>query len=127
VSEFVADASAILAFIRGEAGERKVAKWREQCLVATINLMEAYSRLIRYEMDPASVQQVLRETFPQTVPLERGLAEDSAALHAASRSFGLSYADCVCLVLGNHRRATVLTADRRWKDLQLGVKVELIR
>ena len=48
-------------------------------------------------------------------------------LHATTRKLGLSYADCVCLALGNQRKATVLTADRRWKEVEFEVTVELIR
>lgn len=127
VSEYVADASSVLAFVRGEQGERKVAKVREQCVVASPNLMEAFSRLMRYEMAADSVQRILRESFPRVVPLERDLAESSAALHATTRNWGLSYADCVCLTLGRRQKATVLTADRRWKEMDFEVNVELIR
>lgn len=127
MSEFIADASAVLAFARGETGDKKVAEVRERCVVSTLNMMEAFSRLMRYDVPAESVQTFLRETFPRTVDLDRDLAETSAALHATTRGMGLSYADCVCLALGSQRKATVLTADRRWKDVPLDVSVELIR
>lgn len=127
MSEFIADASAILAFARGESGDKRVGEVRERCVVSTLNMMEAFSRLMRYDLPAESVQTFLRETFPRTVDLDRDLAETSAALHATTRGMGLSYADCVCLALGSRRKATVLTADRRWKDVPLDVSVELIR
>jgi PIN domain nuclease of toxin-antitoxin system len=127
VIEFVADASAVLAFARGEKGERQISRVREQCVVSTLNLLEAFSKLVRYDMPADRVRLFLRESFPHVVPLDRDLAETSAVFHAATRGLGLSYADCVCLTLGSQRKATVLTADRDWKKVELNVKVELIR
>ena len=127
VSEFVLDASAVLAYARGEAGEKKVAKVREKSVVSALNLLEAFSKLVRYEVPADSVRTFLREAFPRVVPLDRDLAEDSAVLHAASRKMGLSYADCVCLALGQQRKATVLTADRRWTAIEPKLPIELIR
>jgi ribonuclease VapC len=127
VSEFVADASAILAFAQGERGEKHVAKVREQCVVASVNLMEVFSKLIRCDMPVDQVRGFLRESFPRVIPLDRELAESSAILHAATRQLDLSYADCVCLALGSQRQATVLTADRNWKKVEFNVTVELIR
>lgn len=127
VSEFVADASAVLAFVNGEEGERHVARVRESCIVASPNLMEAFSKLVRHQMSVEHVGVFLREAFPRVVPLDRDLAETSAVLHAATRKLDLSYADCVCLCLAKHRKATVLTADRDWAKVELDVKIELIR
>jgi PIN domain nuclease of toxin-antitoxin system len=127
VSEFVADASAVLAFARGEPGEKRVAKVRGDCLVVSLNLLEAFSKLVRYEMPADQVQGFLREAFPRVEAVDRRLAETAAVLHATTRTLGLSYADCVCLAFGASRQAIVLTADRRWKDVKLDVNVELIR
>ena len=127
MSEFIADASAILAYIQGEKGEKRVAKVREQCVVATVNLIEAYSKLVRRGMPAESVQMVLRQSFPRTSPLDRELAEDAALLHASTRGNGYSYADCVCLALGMQTKAIVLTTDSRWTELSGDVNVELIR
>lgn len=126
VSDFVADASAILAFVQGVKGEARVAAARERCIVATINLIEAYSKLVRKDMSPEDVRLILRQSFPKTFPVDRELAESSALLHASSRDLGFSYGDCVCLALGMQTRAIVLTTDKRWTELKLDVKVELI-
>ena len=127
MTEFVADASAMLAFARGEPGEKRVAKVREHCIVSSLNLLEAFSKLVRCDVPAEQVRLFLRESFPRVIPIDRDLAESSAIFHASSRNLGLSYADCVCLVLGNQRGAVVLTADRGWKKVDLNVKVELIR
>lgn len=127
MSEFVADASAVLAFALGEPGEKRVAKARSDCLVVSLNLLEAFSKLVRCEMPADRVQGFLREAFPRVEAVDRQLAESAAVLHATTRTFGLSYADCVCLAFGASRQATVLTADRRWKEVKIDVKVELIR
>jgi ribonuclease VapC len=127
VSEFVVDASAVLAFANGEPGEKHVARVRESCVVASPNLMEAVSKLVRKQMPVEHVRVFLREAFPRVVPLDRDLAETSAVLHAATRKLELSYADCVCLCLANQRKATVLTADHDWAKVELDVKIELIR
>lgn len=127
MSEFVIDASAILALARGEAGNTRVAEVRAQCIVSAVNLLESFSTLVRYDMPIDYVQGFLREAFPRVEPVDRELAERSAVLHAASRSLGLSLADCVCLALGATRRATVLTADRRWSEGEFNVTLELIR
>lgn len=127
MSEFVADASAVLAFARGEPGEKRVAKVRNDCLVVSLNLLEAFSKLVRYEMPADQVQGFLREAFPRVEALDRRLAETAAVLHATTRTLGLSYGDCACLAFGAARQATILTADRRWKEVKLDVRLELIR
>lgn len=127
MSEFVADATAIVAFARGEKGESQVAAVLHGCLVSSVNLTEAYSRLVRYGTAKEEVEGFLREFFPVVVPQDRQQAELSAVIHVENRRLDLSYADCACLALGVVRKATVLTADRIWKDASLDVKLKFIR
>jgi PIN domain nuclease of toxin-antitoxin system len=127
VSEYVADASAVLAFARGEPGEKRVGNVRASCILSSLNLMECFSKLVRYDIPADQVRSFLRESFPRVIPLDRELAEHSAVLHTKLHKLGISYADCACLSLGMQRKATVLTADRTWKQIELDVKVEFIR
>jgi ribonuclease VapC len=48
-------------------------------------------------------------------------------LHAETRRTGVSLGDRFCLALARELSLPALTADRRWKDLGLGVEIQLIR
>jgi PIN domain nuclease of toxin-antitoxin system len=48
-------------------------------------------------------------------------------LIAQTRPFSLSLGDRACLALALQRQATVYTTGRAWKNLDLGIKVEVIR
>ena len=50
-----------------------------------------------------------------------------AWMRPATRAAGLSLADRTCLALARRLALPVLTADRSWSDLELGVDVRLIR
>jgi PIN domain nuclease of toxin-antitoxin system len=51
----------------------------------------------------------------------------AATLRPATRKLGLSLEDRSCLALGLASRHTVVTAERTWGKLQIGVKIEVIR
>ena len=68
-----------------------------------------------------TIHGVVRETRPVS-----GEAETAVATPAA-RQDGLSLGDRACLALAMRERSRVLTADRAWSDLDLGVELALIR
>ncbi len=66
--------------------------------------------------------------MPQTVtPFGEKQAFLTASLRAVTASRGLSLADRACLALGKMKQAAVLTGDRKWKGIDVGVEVILIR
>lgn len=127
MNEFVVDASAVIALARGERGFEQVENVRDRSVVSAVNLMEAFSRLVRHDVDPERVQSFLRQAFPSAVPFDREQAETAAMIHAGTRSAGLSLGDCACLALASLRKTPVLTADKAWLDLQLDVEIVMIR
>ena len=66
-------------------GEKRVGVVREDCVVSSINLLEARSKLVRYDVPAEQVKLFLRESFPRVIPVDRELAESSAVFHAATR------------------------------------------
>jgi PIN domain nuclease of toxin-antitoxin system len=48
-------------------------------------------------------------------------------LRAATAHRGLSLGDRACLALAIRENATAVTADRKWADLRVGCRIELIR
>ncbi|MFZ1106612.1 MAG: PIN domain-containing protein [Hyphomicrobiaceae bacterium] len=61
------------------------------------------------------------------VPFDEELARQTGALRPATRSLGLSLGDRACLALAQRERLPVLTADRSWAKLDLGIAITMVR
>lgn len=127
MSSAVLDASALLAFLRREPGAETVAAALADCSISSVNLAETYSRLVRSGGSPESVARHVERLQIPVVAFDEPQARVAASIHSQSRRYGLSLADCACLALGVSSRAMVLTADRAWGQLVLGVEIVLIR
>lgn len=55
------------------------------------------------------------------------LALEAARLRGATRPRGLSLGDRFCLSLAARLALPVLTTDRAWADLDLGIDIRLVR
>lgn len=126
-SGVVLDASAVLAVLFEEEGAAVVARHLIGGCVSAVNHSEVLARAARRcdstEMASRQVDR-LRLTV---VPFDAEQAVVTASLVPAGRPLGLSLADRACLALGLVRGRAVLTADRAWAGLDIGVAVEVIR
>lgn len=129
----VLDASALLAFIQGEAGRETVgAALAEGAVINAVNYAEVLSRLGDRGDEPTTAhrrleQQGLIGGLLEVIPL---LGEDAvtiARLRPVTRAQGLSLGDRACLATALRLERPVLTADRGWANIDVGVTVRLIR
>lgn len=120
----VLDASAILAFLGGEAGHDQVGRVlaRETCLVSAVNWSEVWQKALQHSL-PLSALHALANLV-DIVDVDRAQAERAASLW--SEAPNLSIADRMCLALAAERRQPALTADRAKSSLA-GVQIVLIR
>jgi ribonuclease VapC len=123
----VFDASAVLAVARREPGAERLIGLRDRALLSAVNAAEVYAKLLAAGLSESQVVDGLRAVVRRVVPFDDEQSRLAGAIHAATRSRGLSLGDCACLALGRTRVLPVFTADRAWADLDLGVTVELIR
>jgi ribonuclease VapC len=129
----VADASALLAYLQSEPGEDIVAEAMAGGLVmSTVNVAEVLSKLADAgaTAEGALTTLIERGVLAGTVttePFSDGDALNSAKLRERTISAGLSLADRACLALGMRLGLPVLTADRVWASLDIGVVVQVIR
>ncbi len=123
----VADASAILAMLDREPGHERVAAELPATVMSTVNLAEIVTSLINKGIPAADARRTTESLEIETVPLDRELALAAGALREVTRSHGLSLGDRACLALGRHLALPVLTADRTWAELDVGIEIQLIR
>ena len=123
----VLDSSALIAFLSGEAGAQSAAQSIPGALLCSVNLAEIFAVLMRRGETNSRVRTIVALSQVEIVPFDGGLAEACGTLISRTRESGLSLADCACLALGVRENLPVLTADRAWKELDLGLEVRLIR
>ena len=123
----VLDASALLALIRGEAGADRVVACLSWAVISTVNQAEIQAKLVSAGIEEKLAWWHIAEAGCPAIPFDEEQARIAGGLVQVTRPLGLSLGDRACLALAVHREATVYTTDRAWKDLDLGITVEVIR
>jgi ribonuclease VapC len=127
MAEVVLDTSAVLALLRNEPGAEPVRAALPAAAMSAANYAELISKLIE-RGSPASEAIISAADLGLTVvALGAAAAVRVGAMHETTRGRGISLGDRACLALGAELALPVLTADRAWAELDLGIEVVLIR
>lgn len=123
----VLDASAVLAYLKQEPGADKVAKAIPRGIISSVNLAEVVSKLSEDAVTEEAVAVQVALLAVPVISFDERQALRTGALRKATAHYGLSLGDRACLALAEQERLPILTADRVWKALDLGLEVMLIR
>ncbi|MBD2295084.1 type II toxin-antitoxin system VapC family toxin [Anabaena sphaerica FACHB-251] len=133
MNKSVLDASAFLAYLRDEPGAEIVENALiNGCYISIINWVEVLSKIVDLGESPDEVIKQLRDEGLLENSLEIIACNEEDALNIAkfrplTKSTGLSLGDRACLALGKRLNLPVLTADKVWTSLSLGITINLIR
>ncbi len=120
-------ASALLAMLQAEAGADRVEALLDGSVVSTVNWTEVIQKAQARGVDTTGLAHELIGAGLQIVSFDLAAAERGGLLWADTWGQGLSLGDRACLAAALERGLPVLTADRAWTELNLGVTVESIR
>lgn len=121
------DSSALLAVVFRERGSEAAAQALNGAMISAVNAAEVVSRLVDSGAGAADARAVLLAFGLTIQPFDAALAIDAGLLRASTRALGLSLGDRACMALARRERARVITADRSWAVLDIGVEIALIR
>ena len=128
MSSSVLDASALLALVSMEPGGEQVREAvRNGAAISTVNLSEVVAKLADDGVSAEEIHRTLDAFDLEAVGFDEALAYRAGLLRPLTRGAGLSLGDRCCLALAQQLDLPVLTADRSWQSLQLGVRVDVIR
>jgi PIN domain nuclease of toxin-antitoxin system len=123
----VLDASAVLAVLNGERGEKKVIPLLAESAMSSVNLTEIGAKLLEAGMDEQSARAAVAVLgIGEIVDFDEAQAWEAAKLRPLTKQYGLSLGDRACLSLAIKRNLPAVTADKEWSKLKL-CKVLVIR
>jgi ribonuclease VapC len=127
MADCVLDASAVLARLRQERGSDVVQARASGAFISAVNYAEVIGKLIDLGVSHDAVSIAVGDLELAILPFDEIDAARAGALRAVTRHRGLSLGDRACVALAERLGLPVLTADRAWAELDLGVEVVLIR
>jgi ribonuclease VapC len=126
-ADIVVDASAVIALLVGEPFNRFDPEHLNNAAISTVNLAEVLTWLHDIGLPEREAAAAVSELNLRAIAFDEAQARATARLRALTRHLGLSLGDRACLSLGEKQGCPVVTADRAWTSIEIGVEVILIR
>ena len=123
----ILDASALLAYLQREPGADSVKAVLGGALMSTVNWAEVVRRTAESQGEAAKLRVALETLGLALEPFSASQAEIAGSLREPTMKLGLSLGDRACLALAIEKGERILTADRVWHRLDLGVGIDVIR
>lgn len=127
MSKYVLDASAVLALLNREPGEDRVGPILADSVISAVNYCEVLGKLIDAGLPEGAARESVDLLGIEVVGFDADLAHIAATLRPVTKQLGLSLGDRSCLALGLARRHTVVTAEKTWAQVQIDIKIDVIR
>ena len=125
MSKILLDSSAVLAALFAEPGADAVQKYGADAAISTANYCEVLSKLLDRGVPIAEARHLLESLPLEPIPVTTTHATKAAEFRLLNRE--LSLGDRLCLACAFVEGLDVLTGDRQWTGLPLGIRVVLIR
>jgi ribonuclease VapC len=123
----VFDASVLLAHIGQEPGSDGIDELADEALMSAVNLAEVFAKLSERGLSQGEADMIVYRYRLEVVPFDEELARQTGALRPATKSLGLSLGDRACLALAQREQLPILTADKSWAKLNLGMAIKVVR
>ena len=127
MADLVLDSSAVLADIHSEPGAEVARAVIKDSLISVVNFTEIITNLIESGVPPHEARFLAEHIGYRVEPVDQSTATTAGLLYEKTRGKGVSLADRFCLALALERGWPVVTGDKMWKELDVGVEVRLIR
>lgn len=124
----VLDASALLALLHNEKGADKVeTAILNKAVISNVNWAEVIQKAASKKVNVDNLDKELAELGLSFLDFNIEQAYIAGNLWQQTKELGLSLGDRACLALAIYLNIPVLTADKIWQQLDIGVSVQTIR
>jgi PIN domain nuclease of toxin-antitoxin system len=127
MSKLVIDASALLAVLLDEEYAKEAERLLSVSIMSAVNFSEVVGKLTDIDMPENKIKEILESLPIEIYPFDKEQAYISGLLRPITKFKGLSFGDRACLSLGMVLKSSVVTMDKVWKNLNIGVEIKVLR
>jgi ribonuclease VapC len=127
VTRAVLDTSVLLALCLGETGAKAALSRGENGILSAVSYSETVAKSLDLGVPLETVSAALAGLKLTIVPFDQEHALAAASFRPLTRNLNVSFADRACLGTASLARLPVLTADRKWENIQCDLEILLIR
>lgn len=127
MSKVVVDASAVLALLNQETGSEEILELIDNAAISSVNLSEVIAKLAEAGIPEEEIRQILLHLNLEVILFNEEQALRAGMMRPATKAIGLSFGDRACLALGIILNQPVITTDRLWSNLNLGLEIRVVR
>ncbi len=127
MSDFVLDASGLIAMLKQEKGAAKVARAIASARMCAVNYAEVVSHFAHQGMPPATIDAMLDPLPITIVPADHGMSRIAGRLRAVTSDAGLSLGDRYCLALAKRDGLPAWTSDTHWNRVAEDASVKVVQ
>ncbi len=125
--KYIVDSSAFLAAIYDEESDFDFEKFMPDSAMHVVNLSEVIAVLIRDGMQKSIAKQIIQSNISDILNSSVEEAILAADIRIKSRKYGISTGDSFCLAAAKLYKLPVITADKIWQKLDLGIEIIYVR
>jgi ribonuclease VapC len=127
MTRIVLDSSAVLAMLWNETGAETVSDQLQGAMISAVNMAEVITKMLDGRFTEDETKFAINQMHLEVVPFDDNQAFACGKLREPTRHKGFSLGDRACLALAIQESATIYTTDRVWRELDVGIKIEVIR
>jgi PIN domain nuclease of toxin-antitoxin system len=128
MSKIVFDASALIALFAKETGYEFIKKHMKEGIISSVNIAEAYKYCIETQgLTEDEAKNLIKLSDIKIIEFTNEQALISAGLIKKTKQYGLSLGDRACIALAIDGKHSIITCDKIWQQIDVGIKFIMAR
>lgn len=128
MSKIVFDSSAVIALFAKEKGYEFIQKHLKNAIISSVNIAEIYKYCIdTQKLTEDDSKTLIKMLDIKIIDFNEEQALITANLVSKTKQYGLSLGDRACIALATVGNHSIITCDRIWQKVNIGIEFIIAR
>lgn len=127
-NKIIFDSSALIALLAKEKGFEVIKRHLRNAIISSVNIAEVYKYCVdKQNLTIEECKSMMKISGIKIIDFNDEQALVSADIYPKTKEYGLSLGDRACISLAIIMNSCILTCDKIWEKVDLGVQYIIVR